>query len=95
MNKRVFGPDHGAVLMTFVKHRKIQIRIRILGAQGLFDIRQGEEMIVFIDIHLLQTHHIGILLQQVLQHLVLLGLLKLAHTTCIPGHNGDCYEEGG
>lgn len=93
VDKRIFGPYHRAVLMPFVVHHKIEVRIGVLGLQGLFDIRQGKEMGIFIHIHFLKAHDIRILGQDELQHFVLRRLVRVIHPACIPSQNRDCYED--
>ena len=76
-------------LMPFVIDRKIQIRVRIFGAEHLLHFGQSEIAIALIDIHLLQTNNVRILRDEVLQYLVLIRFLEIAHTAGVPSEDGD------
>ena len=79
--------------MALVIDSEIDIRIRVFIAQRPFDIRQREELLALVHIHLLQAHDIRILRQQVMEHLVLLGFLKLSHAPCVPRQDSDCGDQ--
>ena len=93
MDKRVLGPDHRAVLMAAVINREIEIGVRIFGAERLLHFGQSEIARILIDIDLLQADDIRILGTEIVEHLVLRGLLKLPHPTRIPGEDSDGYED--
>ena len=94
VDKRVFGPHHSTILMPFIIDCKIQIGIGVFLAERLLNVLQGEPVCILIDIHFLKTDDVGVLHDKVLQHLVLVRLVRIIHPRGIPCQDGDRYEKG-